>query len=91
MKARFALLEVATFSIANQLHLCLTYGPTTIVSVEDEPGLKLVFPPYAARILWVPAVSLVAMLAAPAFRYTLPRTSDPSMNVTLPVGVPVSP
>ena len=80
---------MANFSIANRPSL--TYGPTTIVSVGEELGLKLVSPAYAARILWVPAVSLVVKLAAPAFRDTVPRTSDPSLNVTLPVGVPVSP
>ena len=29
----------------------LTYGPTTIVSVGEEPGLKLVSPAYTATIL----------------------------------------
>ena len=79
----------ANFSIANRTSL--TYGPTTIVSVGEEPGLKLVSPAYTATILWVPAVSLVVMLAAPPLRFTLPRTAVPFMNVTLPVGVPVSP
>src|SRR5439155_1511772 len=61
------------------------------VSLEEVLPLKFASPPYDALIEWEPTASvLVTNVAWPEeFRVPVPRVRGPSLNVTVPVGVPV--
>lgn len=63
------------------------------VSGTDMLVPKLASPPYAALIEWVPAASEeVENVATPdALSVPVPRVVEPSLNVTIPVGVPMLP
>jgi hypothetical protein len=51
---------------------------------------KVLSPPYTAVIEWVPTLSeLMLNVPCPELRPTLPSVVAPSLNVTVPVGVPV--
>jgi hypothetical protein len=52
---------------------------------------KLVSPPYTALIEWDPTASeLVLKVAVPPVSVPVPMLTAPSLNVTLPLGVPVA-
>ena len=60
-----------------------------IADDDDVLPLKLVSPPYTAVILCDPTDSdVVLKVAVPEPSVPVPRVVDPSMNVTVPVGVP---
>jgi len=63
---------------------------TTCVTTEDVLDAKVASPLYVAVMEWEPAVSvLVANVAiAEPFSGPLPKVVAPSLNVTVPVGVP---
>src|SRR6266581_4140082 len=63
---------------------------TVCVSLGDVLALKLASPPYDALIEWEPTASvLVTNVAWPEpFRVPVPRVLEPSLKVTVPVGVP---
>src|SRR5439155_1224321 len=63
---------------------------TVCVSLEEVLPLKFASPPYDALIEWEPTASvLVTNVAWPEpFRVPVPRVLEPSLNVTVPVGVP---
>src|SRR5947208_1878611 len=63
---------------------------TVGVSLEEVLPLKFASPPYDALMEWGPTASvLVTNVAWPeAFRVPVPRVVGPSLNVTVPVGVP---
>src|SRR5207249_10022063 len=65
---------------------------TVCVSLEEVLPLKLASPPYDALIEWEPTASvLVTNVAWPEpFRVPVPRVLEPSMKVTVPVGVPAA-
>src|SRR5438067_6000250 len=62
-------------------------------SAADVLGAKLASPPYAAMIECDPTASeVVANVATPrAFSVSVPSAVDPSLKVTIPVGVPMLP
>src|SRR6266581_9487803 len=63
---------------------------TVCVSLEEVLPLKFASPPYDALIEWEPTASvLVTNVAWPEpFRVPVPRVLEPSLKVTVPVGVP---
>src|SRR5947208_1019748 len=63
---------------------------TVCVSLEEVLPLKFASPPYDALIEWEPTASvLVTNVAWPEpFRAPVPRVLEPSLKVTVPVGVP---
>src|SRR5213080_4273274 len=63
---------------------------TVCVSLEEVLPLKLASPPYDALIEWEPTASvLVTNVAWPElFSVPVPRVLEPSLKVTVPVGVP---
>src|SRR5437773_1904196 len=63
---------------------------TVCVSLEEVLPLKLASPPYDALIEWEPTASvLVVNVAWPEpFSVPVPRALEPSLKVTVPVGVP---
>src|SRR5439155_2654305 len=63
---------------------------TVCVSLGDVLALKFASPPYDALIEWEPTASvLVTNVAWPEpFRVPVPRVLEPSLKVTVPVGVP---
>src|SRR5213078_4106364 len=63
---------------------------TVCVSLGDVLTLKFASPPYDALIEWEPTASvLVTNVAWPEpFRVPVPRVLEPSLKVTVPVGVP---
>src|SRR5947199_7882741 len=63
---------------------------TVCVSLEEVLPLKFALPPYDALIEREPTASvLVANVAWPEpFRVPVPRVVEPSLKVTVPVGVP---
>ena len=64
---------------------------TTCASAEDTLPPKLASPPYTAVIEWLPGVSVVAVKVAckAPERLAVPRVELPSLNVIVPVGVPL--
>src|SRR2546422_6530016 len=65
---------------------------TVCVSLEEVLPLKFASPPYDALIEWEPTASvLVTNVAWPEpFRVPVPRVLEPSLKVTVPVGVPAA-
>src|SRR5438093_6178598 len=63
---------------------------TVCVSLEEVLPLKFALPPYDALIEWEPTASvLVTNVAWPEpFSVPVPRVLEPSLKVTVPVGVP---
>ena len=66
---------------------------TATLATVELLALKLLSPPYAAVMLWVPAVRApVEKFATPLpLRAELPSEVVPSKNVTMPVGTPAVP
>lgn len=64
---------------------------TVWVKAAEVLASKSVFPEYAAVIEFAPKLSdAVAKAATPlAFNETLPKTVAPSLNVTVPLGIPL--
>lgn len=63
---------------------------TACVIAGDVLAVKFVLPPYTAVIECDPTASVdVVNVALPATSEREPRTVAPSLNVTLPVGIPV--
>jgi hypothetical protein len=61
----------------------------TISVVFAELELKLLSPLYSAVMVWVPTVSDdMLKLALPLLRETVLRMVEPSLKLTVPVGVP---
>lgn len=62
---------------------------TVWLRVEDVLVAKLVEPPYEALIEWLPTARAdVENTAEPELRDAVPSVFAPSLNVTVPVGVP---
>ena len=58
-------------------------------TADDVPVMKLVSPLYVAIILWLPTVNAdVLNVVWPELRVPVPNMAVPSLNVTVPVGVP---
>jgi hypothetical protein len=68
----------------------IVYGFTFCDSAADVLVVKLELPPYTAVIECVPSASVeTANVAFPLVSVPVPRVVLPSLNVTVPVGVPV--
>jgi hypothetical protein len=62
---------------------------TVCESTADILVVKFVSPAYTAEMAWLPSArALVLKLALPPLNATSPRVLAPSLNVTVPVGVP---
>ena len=62
---------------------------TVTVTALDTDAAKFVSPPYEAVMLCEPLASAaVISVAMPDARFAVPRELAPSLNVTVPVGVP---
>lgn len=62
---------------------------TVCMSVLDVLAEKLLLPPYAALIEWLPRLSVeVLNVAIPPLSVFEPKVVAPSLKVTVPVGVP---
>src|SRR5437899_4167032 len=81
-----------TDGLAEELADVVVLYFTVCVNLGDVLPLKLASPPYDALIEWEPTASvLVTNVAWPEpFRVPVPRVLEPSMKVTVPVGVPAA-
>ena len=73
--------------------VCVPYAVTVSASAADVLPVSFASPPYTAVMLCVPSVSDEVVYAATPLLLTAtePSVLVPSMNVTLPVGVPPFP
>jgi len=76
--------------VAEESAVSVAPGLTVCVRAADVLPAKLASPPYTAVMGWVPTVSVVVVKVATAapFSVPVPRVVPPSLNVTVPVGVP---
>jgi hypothetical protein len=76
--------------LAVEVRVVVVFAVVTVCATENEPlAASFVSPAYCAVRVWLPTVSeVVCRLAVPFASVPVPRDTDPSLKVTVPVAVP---